>query len=341
MKLFQKTQNWLNSEIFKRICLNYTEDLSDFALLAALQSGKLTNFNNLFCLDINRDSSNKLFQHLLQDKQIESYIFQPSNWNELIEAFLEMQEFLDLRGQENTFASKTTLVINNWQSLLYLFSNSQGLNSATPAELLFQFKFLSDKSNIILLNNLHSNHSFNKNDKLQNTNLFAWSHEVFQLVDKYNLEVQKTSQANQNSNPLQNIVNNIKNSSPLNLQPLKTENNINESQKNINYSINSIQSLGNKTEELKEEEIFEEIKEKSIILSSASEGLSQQEKSEIYESLMQKLSSAQSRQDLLIVRKEIQSYGEALSAREKIALSDIYKIHLQRIKLLEDSFLTS
>lgn len=351
MKLFQKTQNWLNSEIFKRICLNYKEGLSDFALFTAIQSGKLSNFNNLFCLDINRDSSNKLFQNLVSDKQIESYIFQPSSWNELIEAFLEMQEFLDLRGQENTFASKTTLVINDWQALLYLFANSQKLNSPTPSEFLLQLKFLNDKSNIILLNNCHSNHSFNKTDKLKDINLFGWSHEVFQLVDKYKLEVQKTFQFNQNSSA--EIINNINTVPEPSFINTKPESNITESQKNINYSINSINSLAPKSayEEAqalfetnnnsKEEEIFEEIKEKSIIISSASEGLSQQERSVTYEKLMQNLASAQSRQDLLIVRKEIQSYGEALSAREKITLSDIYKIHLQRIKLLEDSFLSS
>ena len=68
---------------------------------------------------------------------------------------------------------------------------------------------------------------------------------------------------------------------------------------------------------------------------------SRQENSTLYESLLSKLADASNRGDLLIVRKEIQSSSTLLSSTEKTSLSNIYKVHLQRIKLFEDNLLGS
>jgi len=260
-----------------------------------------------------------LFQNLIQNHNIESYIFQPSTWEELISALFEIQDFLELKKEENTFTSKTTLIINNWQGLLYLFNRAVSVNNFNFNNLLLQLKFLSDKCNIVLLNNLNN----------KDLNLYSWAQEILELIDKYSAEVKKTTMPERSQGLIISFLQNQKN----NINP----------EINNNYFINSIQSFNTaKIQENPEipEKInnlnttqIQEIPEKSILSSSISE------KSDIYNNLMQQLSNAQSRQDLLIIRKEIQSFGDSLSAREKIGLSDIYKIHLQRIKLLEDSFL--
>jgi hypothetical protein len=86
---------------------------------------------------------------------------------------------------------------------------------------------------------------------------------------------------------------------------------------------------------------FPEVKNNFNINSVQSLNIVTPRSSEIYEKLLVKLAEANSRQDLLIARKEIQASGSALNSQEKIALSDIYKVHLQRVKLLEDSLLGS
>lgn len=86
---------------------------------------------------------------------------------------------------------------------------------------------------------------------------------------------------------------------------------------------------------------FPDVKSNLNINSLQSLNIVKSRPSEIYENLLVKLAESNSRQDLLTARKEIQSAGSILSSEEKIALSDIYKVHLQRVKLLEDNLLGS
>ncbi len=283
VKLFQKTQSWFNLSAPKRLQLVYGEGMLETALQMAIQAGKLTDFNCLFCLDVSRDTSSALFQ-LIPD-YIDSYILRPRTWNEVLQGINEIHEFIQ-EENDSQKQIKTTLVLSDWTSLWYLADKAKNIGSSLP-ELLFQLKFLGDKVNTIILN-----------QENQNTALNDWAQASLKLNTNGNLNIEKSSL---NEWKTGQIINNDK----PNIYPFPEVKN--------NFNINSVQSL-------------------NIVTPRSSE---------IYEKLLVKLAEANSRQDLLIARKEIQASGSVLNSQEKIALSDIYKVHLQRVKLLEDSLLGS
>lgn len=336
MKFFQKTEDWFASPPCKRIRLSYPDGLSAGAFYVCTQPGKLTEFDSLFCLDINRDASIKAFNGELSE--LESYIFQPNNWNELVRSFQEVQEFAHMKTQEGSPFSKTTFLVNDWQSLLYLFSNSKHLIGPNPQELLLQLKFLSDKVNVILMNNLNLSLSSPSLQSFGETNehdlLMNWAQLSVRMLDRYNLQVEKSSLPDWKKEQTINLV-------AAEIQKAEFTEAKRPAQEIINnnyYEINSVKSLnlnlsstkGSLDQKLEEMLSTERVVDKML-----------EAKSKIYESLMEKLADAKSRQDLLVTRKEIQTYTPSLSAQEKVSLSDAYKVHLQRIKLLEDSFLSS
>jgi predicted negative regulator of RcsB-dependent stress response len=110
--------------------------------------------------------------------------------------------------------------------------------------------------------------------------------------------------------------------------------------------INALQSIGSglKTNILKKvkETSFNaqnEISSDDLLIDSENiENTNDEESISVYESLLSKLAEAKGKVELLEVRKEIQSLSSTLSAQQKVALNEIYKIHLQRIKLIEGSF---
>lgn len=342
MKFFQKTENWFSSSPCKRIRLSYPDGLSEGAFYVCAQPGRLTEFDSLFCLDINRDASSSFFNG--EFGELESYIFQPSNWNELICSFQEVQEFAHLKTQEGSPFSKTTFLVNDWQSLLYLFSNSKHLIGPSPHELLLQLKFLSDKVNVILMSNLSLSLSPPSLQAFGDTNehdlLLNWAQLSVRMLDRYSLQIEKSAFPDWKKGQNFNLVTGDF-SDPEGAKD-KAAPFFNETERRMAnedyYEINSSKTLnlslsptkGSLNDRLSQILDVEKVVDKMI-----------EEKGRIYDKLIGRLADARSRQELLVVRKEIQSHTPSLSAQEKVALSDAYKVHLQRIKLLEDNFLSS
>jgi hypothetical protein len=328
MKLFQQTQNWTKQSFFKRILLAYQEGMRENAFYIALQKGKLCEFDSLFCLDINRDAFAGLFGSGSRD--IDSFIFQPSTWRELQQALQEVSEYINLKSQEGSLFSKTTIVINDWQSIHRLSAPWGSSSTSLEEDLLLQMKFLSDRANVILLNN--SSYLANQNNvSLTSDNsadtLIEWSNLSFRLLDKYNLKV------------LRSLFNEWKVGQEINL----INTNIQETPSEITKPLEEIiEELSNQVisvpnvAETEQSEVFA-VEHELVDLAVAIE----KPRSATYITLMTQLAEAHSRQELLIVRKEIQAQSNSLSVEEKVSLSDGYKVHLQRIKLLEDSFLGS
>ncbi|MDX1919172.1 MAG: hypothetical protein SFU25_00385 [Candidatus Caenarcaniphilales bacterium] len=405
MKLFQQSYKWLNSTNCKRIRLTFSSDLGESALLVSLTPNRLTEFDSLFCLDINRDSSPSLVHSL--SSQVESFIFQPSSWHEVIQSVQEVNEFAQIKCQEGKLFSGTTFVLNDWQSLQYLYSASRRFMGPNPSELLLQLKFMSDRMNLILLNNL--GYSFDvgfqssKDDFCSEDTLFNWSQASLRMQDKYSLLIEKSAipswkvgekinlltnisanfppsfsasfSSNSAASPFSSQSNNNQNTeffnnnigakdaenNPLNFQNqtliqapedqqtkkffeenLVTRELINSSIKPNNFNI-----LADTTKPLADilEAPLEEVVEPEAVLlpfptqnRNKNENRMQTVKSEHYDVLVTKLSEALTRQELLSARKEIQAKSTVLGPAEKAALSDIYKVNLQRIKLLEDNF---
>ncbi len=325
MKLFQKTQSWLNQNSYKRIQLNYLDGLGEKALELSIQQGKLSDFESIFCLDINRVLSSA---HLaLFNQGIESFVFRPLNWSEAIKAVEEVQDYSNTKSQNGTQFSKTTLVLNDWQSLLYLFGNSKKLLEAHPSEFVIRLKFLSDRANIVLLNNAPFKTGTSTGSPEEDL-LLEWPQLQLALFDDKNLQVHKSSliewKAGQNLKLDQDF--------------------LAQSPEPRNYMINAVQKLNIVTPLASPEKTqkFNESAEQQILSNANLEKpISFEQSGSVYQGLLQRLAEARSRQDLLNARKEIQSNGSNLSSQEKLALSDIYKIHLQRVKLIEDSFLSA
>lgn len=57
---------------------------------------------------------------------------------------------------------------------------------------------------------------------------------------------------------------------------------------------------------------------------------------DVFDKLIDKLSRASNRDELLQVKKRIKSLSSRFSSEQKASLNDIYKIHLQRVKMIED-----
>lgn len=369
MKLFQQTYKWLNSSNCKRIRLTFSSDLSDSALFVSLSPNRLTEFDSLFCLDINRDSSPSLLHSL--SSQVESFIFQPSSWQEVIQSVQEVNEFAQIKCQEGKLFSGTTFVLNDWQSLQYLYSASKRFMGPNPSELLLQLKFMSDRMNLVLLNNL--GYSFDvgfqssKDEYCSEDTLFNWSQASLRMSDKYSLLIEKSVipswkvgekinllanlPTNSSDNLFTNKVSNIQpnilqteaHEQSLELSPqesLRESNNfgenlitrdlMNEAIKPNNFSI-----LSNTTNA---QDLIVQPEAVLLPFPTQNKNKSNSVKSEHYDVLVTKLTEAITRQELLSARKEIQSKSTVLGQAEKAALSDIYKINLQRIKLLEDTF---
>ncbi len=312
MKHFQKVQNWVNLPNSRRVQLNYSDGLAERAIYIAIQPGKLTDFDSFFYLDINRELSNSAFSQLTEG--LDAYVFRPVNWSELIQSILEVNDYTYLRNQDTENQARTTLILNDWQSLVYLFSSSRKVVGPNPSELLLQLKFLSDRANIVLLNGSAQYSSFQIQDRTERDILSQWAQLCLRIVDENTLTVERSTLLEWKTGQAVRV------DQAANVYPFP------ESKKQgASYSINSVQSLNIVSPRAE----------------AAANGPIENPPNNNYEALLLKLAEAKSRQDLLVVRKEIQALSGALSSQEKVALSDIYKVHLQRIKLIEDNFLSA
>ncbi|MDJ0624901.1 MAG: hypothetical protein QNJ31_00860 [Candidatus Caenarcaniphilales bacterium] len=316
MSFFQKTQDWLKSKSCKRILISCPEELNEDALSFCFSSNKLADSDSVFCLDIHRSSSEESIQVL---NDCESFIFQPSSWEEIIQSVQEVADYTQIKSEEGLF-SKTTLILNNWQVATYLFTSSQGLNGINPNEFLTELRFLSDKVNIILLNSIGSSQRLATKQQSRH-HLSSWAHLALNMLEQDKLEVVKSAFLDW---PIGKEIQLAK--SKLSLVSHNQKKEIN-SQK---YEVNSIENLsfGDFSNSQNDREINTSTDESKVSIKNIA-----------YDQLVSRLSNAENKQQLLDVRQEIQSLSERLSSAEKVALSDIYKINLNRIKLIEEASL--
>jgi hypothetical protein len=310
VKFFQKTQSWLNQPSFRRIQLSFAEGQHENAIDLSVQPGKLSEFDSVFYLDVNRQVANSSFIKLNQE--VSSYIFRPATWLELTQAVGEVSEYIKVKLQTEDAHAKTTLVLNDWQSAVYLFNISKRGPKVSPSEFLFKLKLLSDCANIILIHNqFYDSSSFQVSDLDEDELLAQWANLCLKLLDDSTIKIEKSALLEW---PTGQEINLSDEETPAQVafeQPKPETTFINKVQ-----ALNIVTATDNPTEPLRVK------------------------KSLSYDALLLKLADAKSRQDLLAVRKEIQAVTDTLTGQEKLALSDIYRIHLQRIKLVEDNFLS-
>lgn len=320
MKFFQKTQNWLNQPAFRRIQLSFAEGLHENAIDLSVEPGKLSEFDSVFYLDVNRQIANSFFIRLNQE--IPSFIFRPGNWPELVQAVDEVAEYTKLRLESENPQAKTTLVLNDWQSAMYLFNISRKGPRISPSEFLFKLKLLSDRANIILIHNeFCESTSFQVRDMDEDELLAQWANLCLRLLDDSAVKIEKSAllewpagteiKLDEEPAPIRSTVLDAMSVEPI-PEPVET------------LTVGKVQTLN----------VVTPIEKAQAENKNKNAGPS-------YDALLIKLAEARSRQDLLAVRKEIQAVTDTLTGQEKLALSDIYKIHLQRIKLVEDNFLSS
>jgi hypothetical protein len=378
VKLFQKIENLPNANSFKRIQLAYEAGLAERALSISLQQGQLTDFDNVFCLDIVRTAAGQMFHS--GESGIESFLFKPNTWQELLESISEVVEFNSAKQASITANSKTTLILNDLAGLIYLFNSHRGQGYAnsginTLGEFFLQLKFVSDQVNLILLsgNDFASDPIPSSFFTSKNRIDFASSvspHLLLKLINPSKLIVSFSAlpewskgESIELSNKLNEKLDNKVVSKPTSPNPseaIQSSDQKPESDENSQMQIpeflpefqitesqiNALQSIGSglKTNILKKvkETSFNaqnEISSDDLLIDSENiENTNDEESISVYESLLSKLAEAKGKVELLEVRKEIQSLSSTLSAQQKVALNEIYKIHLQRIKLIEGSF---
>ena len=87
----------------------------------SVQPNLFTDFDNLFFLDINRNLSAEIYEQLNNNKIIQSFVFQPASVQDLLSALSEIRNFSSLEYNKDL---KITLVLNDWESIFYLFQNA-------------------------------------------------------------------------------------------------------------------------------------------------------------------------------------------------------------------------
>ena len=294
MSLFAKTSEWLNRREFKRVQICHRIGNKDIAVKLSVQPNLFTDFDNLFFLDINRNLSAEICEQLNNNKIIQSFVFQPASVQDLLSALSEIRNFSSLEYNKDL---KITLVLNDWESIFYLFQNAY--SGSNIFDLLMQLKFLSDYLDVILISG-----SENSSREI----LKDWSNLSLRILDQNNMQVEKSSFP---------IWQNGQNISFFEI---------------LNMSVSEINSEIKLEKKAEQENIInnsDEIKTANQVF------LPIEEIQEIYDSIVNKLASSRNKEELLTIRKEIQILGSNLSMEQKNSLSNIYKVNLERIKMLE------
>lgn len=275
MQLFKSGSDWQKQKKNKRVNLIYSTGQSSQILSKAINKKE---FNTLFVINFARNIQNSHLQEI-NNSQLDSYIFDPKSVTQLLEAFKEIKSFIPQNPQ-----SKINIVINDWDTILYLLKKDSPEQLESLKYALIEFNLLSDSCQLYIISRTET----------QNCNILKdWTESV------------------------ENLNNNTENNSV----QAKQEETI------------TVQAEDNKVIET----------EPTTVHQSVNNSLSPQQTqpnnnfSEQYNNLIEKLAQSQTKQDLLDIRQSIQADGVTLSDAEKLKLNDMYKVHLQRIKLAEES----
>lgn len=317
MKFFSTLDDWGKKRNHKRIQLVYEPNKIYNVLQVALQPNNIIDFDTVFFFDFSRNFSDQL---LNAAKDIQFFLYEPRELHILTYVFEEIYAF-----KSNNPNSKIQIVLNDWESLWYLFQNT--VSSYSLIDLMTQLKFLSDIANITILVSAPNSAYY--------SNLHRWSN-VVAFVDSDNNIIIKDNQlqaltmndlTSRSLAPLNNFP--VSNTQPQ--EELSANDSVKKSSKAaiLGEAPDNSQSTINKDSE-------------SIIVSenSSEKNASQPEEGSIdtglFTRFVDKLTQATNRDELLVVRQEIQAQENILTSKEKMDLSEKYRIHLQRIKKGEE-----
>lgn len=147
MQLFKRGIDWQKEKLYQRINLVYTIGQSTQAISQAV---KKNNFTTLFVINFARNLQ-KTHIDEINNTQLESYIFDPKKITQLSDALKEIQEFVNNNSQ-----AKINIVINDWETILYLYNNESAEERESFSKALIQLKLLSDNSQVYIISKVET-----------------------------------------------------------------------------------------------------------------------------------------------------------------------------------------
>lgn len=215
---------------------------------------------------------------------------------------MAFEEFSQLGGNPVTQKTlRTSLLINDLESLMFL--HRQNFSPVNMFDKLQQLKYLPQRADVFLLN---ANHSYTDHV----------------LADWYNMHLEFTAQ--------QQCIVKYSNVMGFGIGEELT----NPARINNVTEFSEILQKSKQTQEISPT-IAPTTAEVELDNSLYPEQTSPVTKQYLY--IVERLNSAKHRDDLIELRQEIQSFSSSLSNDEKSQLNSIYKLSLQRIKMLEET----